>query len=54
LDIGFGPVDGSWKGGGITDGVCFRVSAAGLPSPLWSFVSISGTSQPIAARQKLK
>lgn len=35
LNIGFGLIDGSWKGEGITDGVCFRVSAADSPSPLW-------------------
>jgi hypothetical protein len=35
LDIGFGLVDGSWKGEGNTDGVCFRVKVAGSPSPLW-------------------
>jgi hypothetical protein len=35
LDIGFGLLDGAWKGDGNTDGVCFRLSAGGSTSPLW-------------------
>jgi hypothetical protein len=35
LDIGFGLLDGAWKGDGNTDGVCFRLSAGGSISPLW-------------------
>lgn len=35
IDIGFGLVDGAWKGDGNTDGVCFRVSAKGTSSLLW-------------------
>jgi hypothetical protein len=35
LDIGFGLLDGAWKDGANTDGVCFRVTAGGSRSPLW-------------------
>lgn len=35
LDVGFGIVDGAWKDDANTDGVCFRISTASAPTPLW-------------------
>jgi hypothetical protein len=35
LDVGFGIVDGAWKDDANTDGVCFRISAASAPTPIW-------------------
>lgn len=35
LDVGFGIMDGAWKDDANTDGVCFRISVAGAPAPIW-------------------
>jgi hypothetical protein len=35
LDVGFGIMDGAWKDNANTDGVCFRISVAGAPAPIW-------------------
>jgi hypothetical protein len=35
LDVGFGIMDSAWKDNANTDGVCFRISVAGEPAPIW-------------------